>query len=232
MNKVILDNVPFDISLDQLLAKLHMDADDEGVDEVGELLKEARSIARPKGMYREAFIDSKGDDYVVVEGVKLTSRVLRVNLSEVYRIYPYAATCGRELEEWSESIYDPLWRYWADAIKEMALIPVVTALRKHLMDSYHLEKVSSMNPGSLEDWPIKEQGGLFTLLGDTKSAIGVELTDSFLMLPVKSVSGIWFPTQTNYENCQLCPREGCPGRRAPYDKELFSRKYEKTVIDN
>ncbi len=225
MNKVILDNIPFDISLDRLLEKLHMDAEDEGADEVGELLKEARRIARPKGMYVEAFIDSKGEDYVVVEGVKLTSRVLRVNLNDVYRIYPYAATCGTELEEWSKTINDPLQRYWADAIKEIALVPALETLRKHLMDSYHLEKVSSMNPGSLEDWPIKEQEGLFALLGDTKAAIGVELTDSFLMLPIKSVSGIWFPTETNYENCQLCPREGCPGRRAPYDKELYRRKY-------
>ena len=72
-----------------------------------------------------------------------------------------------------------------------------------------------MNPGPLKDWPLGEQRQLFFLFGDVKQAIGVELTESFLMYPVKSVSGIIFPTEVNYENCQLCPRENCPGRRAP-----------------
>jgi hypothetical protein len=40
------------------------------------------------------------------------------------------------------------------------------------------------------------------------------------MLPTKSVSGIFFPTETSYENCQLCPRENCPNRRAEYNKAL------------
>lgn len=45
------------------------------------------------------------------------------------------------------------------------------------------------------------------------------------MVPVKSVSGIFFPTEIKFESCQLCPREVCISRRAPYTP-LLVNKYE------
>jgi hypothetical protein len=83
-----------------------------------------------------------------------------------------------------------------------------------------------MNPGSLAEWPIGEQKLLFGLLGKVEELIGVQLTDSFLMLPIKTVSGIRFPKEGTYENCQLCPRQKCPGRKARYDEGLYQRKYQ------
>jgi hypothetical protein len=83
-----------------------------------------------------------------------------------------------------------------------------------------------MNPGSGEAsvWPLEEQRLLFTLLGGTQSVnqeIGVQLTPSYLMVPEMSVSGILFPSETNYTNCQLCQRPDCPGRRAHFDAHLW-----------
>ena len=85
--------------------------------------------------------------------------------------------------------------------------------------------MSAMNPGSLEDWPISEQRQLFSILGDVESLIGVRLTDSFLMLPIKSVSGVYFPKEITFQSCQLCPRERCQGRRAPYDEKLKGKYF-------
>ena len=55
--------------------------------------------------------------------------------------------------------------------------------------------------------------------------IGVRLTDSFVMLPMKSVSGVYFPTEHTFASCQLCPRDDCPGRSAPYDPKLWKERY-------
>ena len=41
-----------------------------------------------------------------------------------------------------------------------------------------------------------------------------------LMLPRKSVSGIYFPSEVSFFSCQLCPRDRCDGRKAPYDETL------------
>jgi hypothetical protein len=107
----------------------------------------------------------------------------------------------------------------------MALRVASTALHDHLVDRYQLGETSTMAPGSLGDWPLSEQRPLFELLGGPQTAVGVELMDSLLMVPHKSVSGIRFPTEEHFESCQLCPRDGCSGRRAPYDEELYARRY-------
>ena len=186
---------------------------------------DAQAIAKPKAVYKVAFIESKGEDYVVADGITLTSRVLRVNLEEVHRVFLYVATCGREMDEWSSSTDDMLESYWADKIKEMALRSARQMLTEHLQDRFRLGHMSRMNPGSLSDWPLKEQRKLFALLGNPKGAIGVELTENLIMIPLKSVSGISFPAEADFASCQLCPREKCPGRRAAYDETLYHRKY-------
>ena len=77
-----------------------------------------------------------------------------------------------------------------------------------------------MSPGSLADWPIEEQRPLFNILGDVDAAIGVKLSESLLMIPNKSLSGMYFPTEVRFFNCQLCPREQCPGRKAKYSEKM------------
>ena len=56
--------------------------------------------------------------------------------------------------------------------------------------------------------------------------MGVRLTDSFLMVPNKSVSGIFFPAEVTFTSCQLCQRGVCPGRRAPFDPKLHASYHE------
>jgi len=226
VKREVLDNIPFAIDQAQLFKALHMD---DGADERAEVLalaQEAAAIARPKALYRVAYIDSRGDDFAVINGVRLASRILAVNLEKVHRVFPYVATAGMELEQWADSKTDILERFWADAIMMQAVRRATLALSDHLQAVYQPGTLARMNPGSLKDWPLREQRPLFTIVGDVEDTIGVHLTDSFLMVPRKSVSGIQFPTDEAYENCQLCDREPCPGRRAPYDASLFERKYK------
>jgi hypothetical protein len=225
MSEVILDDISFQLELDSLMKKLHIGEGSSSAKKLERMADDAQAIAKPKVVYKVAFIESNGENHVVVDGITLTSRVLRVNLEEVHRVFPHVATCGREMDEWSSSIDDMLESYWADKIKEMALRSARQALDEHLQDRFRPGRMSRMNPGSLTDWPLKEQRKLFALLGDPKGAVGVELTHSLIMVPLKSVSGISFPAEADFASCQLCPREVCPGRRAPYDATLYDRKY-------
>jgi hypothetical protein len=76
-----------------------------------------------------------------------------------------------------------------------------------------------MNPGSadVEVWPIEQQAVLFRLLGDVETEIGVVLSDHMLMMPNKSVSGVFFPSHSGWVSCEACTRQGCVGRRAPFN---------------
>ena len=225
MDNIVLNDIPFQIDLGLLMKKLRVKKEQSYTDDVKRMADEAQAIARPKALCRVAYIESKDDGGVVIEGIQFTSRVLRVNLEQAHRVFPYVVTCGMELQEWADSIDDILRRFWAETINEMALRVAIQVLNKHVAEQYHPGRTAVMSPGSLGEWPIQAQRPLFALLGDPKDAIGVRLTDSLLMIPTKSVSGIRFPTEESFESCQLCPREGCPGRRAPYDKDLYDNKY-------
>ena len=223
----VLADIPFTLDFEAVLRRLRLAPDSADATQLRGMADHAQEIARPKAVYRLAYVDSKEPEAVVVDNVRLTSRVLRVNLEQAHRVVAYVATCGRELHEWSESIPDVFERYWADEIKAMALSCALAASDAHQGKQLELGKTSRMNPGSLEDWPLSQQGPLFEILGDVRSAVGVELTSSFLMVPNKSVSGLRFPTEASFENCQLCPREVCPGRRAPYDPKLYEQQYRQ-----
>lgn len=226
MQPIVLSDIPFEVDLAALRKRLHMDDESPLMTEVGRLAAEAQAVAHPRAIYGVAFIDDQGEDYVVVDGVRLTSRVLRVNLDQVHRVFPYVATCGMELQEWADAFDDPLLSYAAEALKEMALRAATKALHEHMHSRFALGKTAVMNPGSLPDWPLKQQRPLFALIGDVTAQVGVRLTETLLMIPTKSVSGIRFSNAEGYENCQLCPRLSCPGRRAPYDAALYERKYQ------
>jgi cobalamin-dependent methionine synthase-like protein len=231
MDAFILRDIPFRLSQKALMKKLRIKPGTHYADEFAHLADEAQAIARPKALYRTGFIEDRSDDSITIDSITFRSRVLAVNLETVNRVFAYVATCGTEIEEWSKAhTQDLLQSFWVDAMKEAVLRAAMPVLRKAIVTDHKLGRTSTMAPGSLGDWPIQQQKPLFEFLGTTEAMIGVRLTDSFLMLPPKSVSGIWFPTETRFESCQLCPRQRCPNRRSPYDSELFERRYEKAAV--
>jgi hypothetical protein len=198
----------------------------EGI--VQELIEIVRPVAKPKAIYKVSYVDNKSENSLYIDGVRFTSHVLRVNLDKVGRVFPYVATCGRELDKITIPSVDFMKYYWLDVIKEMVLHSAISYLTDYLTRNYALGQMSKMHPGSLEDWPITQQRELFSIFDNAEDLIGVKLTDKCLMLPVKSVSGIYFPTEVKFESCQLCPREVCSERRAPYDQDSVKKYREKT----
>ncbi|NLJ37297.1 MAG: vitamin B12 dependent methionine synthase [Candidatus Atribacteria bacterium] len=225
MEQRILENITFKVDRRKLFETYHIEEGSDDSKRIDHLIIEAEKIAKPKAIYKLSTIDEKTENTVFIDKMKFTSRVLRVNLDEVHRAFPFIVTCGMELEEWSLKITEMMEQFWVDSMKEQAVLQAYQAVQNELENRYHLGITSTMNPGSLEDWPVKEQVPLFSLFGDPKKLIGVTLTDSFLMVPIKSVSGIIFPTNGQFESCQLCPRKNCPGRRAPFDPGLGESKY-------
>ena len=219
----ILTNVAFELDVRTLLKTVHIEAGSEDAKDFEALLSEARAVARPKALYREAYVDARGNDTVTIDGVTFTSRALRANLDKAERVFPYIATCGNELDQINLASGDMLKQFWLDTIKATLLGFSASRLNEDLLRRYAPGKTSTMSPGAgdVTIWPIEQQRELFSLFGDVKELIGVELTDSFLMLPNKTVSGIRFPTEIDFRSCQVCHRENCPGRCAPFDEELW-----------
>jgi len=193
---------------------------DGDLSEIEPLVDVALTLIEPRALYKVRYIDEKLDDAVIVDGMRLTSRVLRKNLDQAERVFPFVITLGRKLGEKQTVSSDLLENFYLDTIGNVALNSARKQLRHHVKSKFAVEKISSMAPGSLADWPIEEQGPLFKLLGGVETSIGVQLTDSLLMLPAKSISGIFFPTAVSFVSCQLCPRKRCESRKAKYDAKL------------
>ena len=223
----IVRDIPWEFDLDAFLADAAIDADGELADEARRLALEAAPRLRPKAVYAALPVerlggaeggDGDGRWDVVIGGVTFRSEILRCNLEGVELVYPYVATCGAELEGFDLSPYDYLAFYWLDQIKQRAVGQASAWLHDRVSREAGIARLASMNPGSgnADVWPIEQQRELFALIGEATGEIGVNLTESFLMVPNKTVSGVFFPSETNYMNCKVCTRADCPNRRAPH----------------
>jgi len=226
----VLDSIPIRLDPEQVLKRLPLRNESKHIENsIQELIGVVCPVARPKAIYEVSYVENKDGDSLDISGISFTSRVLRVNLDKIERVFPYVATCGCEIEDISVPPDDLIKSYCLDIIKDIVLGSAISYLKDYLTANYALEQVSHMNPGSLDDWPVAQQKELFSIFGNVEELIGVKLADNFLMWPLKSVSGIYFPTQIKFESCQLCPREACSGRRAPYDPDLVGRYEERTL---
>jgi len=184
------------------------------------LLEVAKPLISAQAVYRVCYIEQKLEDAVIIDGVHFGSRVLRKNLEKVGRVFPYVITIGTGLEQKADASKDLLEKYYLDQIGNIALSKARKHLEDYLRSKFALDGLSYMSPGSLADWPIEEQQPLFSILKGVEASVGVRLTESLLMIPRKSVSGIYFTTKVTFYSCQLCPRQQCEGRKARFDENL------------
>lgn len=219
----VLQDMAFDLDVHGLMDHFHVVAGTDEAREFEELADRVTEVGAPMALYRECFVEDRGEDTVVIDGVTFTSRALRRNLDTVGRVFAFVATCGRPTEALEFPREDFVKNFWLDTMKGALLGSAVKALNEHLVARYRLDRTASMSPGSGDAtvWPIEQQKPLFALLGDVQEAIGVQLTDSCLMVPNKSVSGVRFATEKSFATCQVCHREACPSRRAPFDREVW-----------
>jgi len=184
------------------------------------LIERAQALIEAGAVYRVCYIEERLEDTIRIDGVYLKSKVLRRHLDQAERVFPFVLTIGGALEEEARACTDILEKYYLDSIGDTALASVRSYFEESLRSRYGLTTLSSMSPGSLEDWSIENQGSLFSILGDVEGAIGVRLKKSLVMTPFKSISGIYFPTEIPFYSCQLCTRERCPSRMAEYNEQL------------
>jgi hypothetical protein len=219
----ILNPIAVQVDLGAIKKSAHVPEGEEH--RLQSLISAAHSVMTAKAVYKVSYIDAKAEDSVIIGGVLFKSKVLRKHLDKVERVFPYVVTIGKGVEDLEKTSGDALEKYYLDLIGNAAVVKARDHLKSRLANRYGLGGLSYLGPGQLKDWPLEEQKPLFSLLGDVERAVGVTLSDSLLMIPRKSLSGIYFPTEIPFMACQLCPKESCPSRKARYDERL-AREYD------
>ncbi|MBN1298701.1 MAG: hypothetical protein JW997_03325 [Actinobacteria bacterium] len=192
-----------------------------------EMLEEKKEIClksiSPKAVYDSfEILEIKGDIVHFRNGSSFNgpnvSKILKG--SEVASIFicTLGADVDNEIKKVSES-GDSLSTIIMDAITTSILgllgEYMGKLIRKEGLRQSNWSSTCSYSPGQYK-WTIEEQKILFSMVDGSK--IGVKLNESFLMLPFKSISGVYgFGYEANIDKtrvaCDLCPREDCIGRR-------------------
>ncbi|KAA6335998.1 hypothetical protein EZS27_015814 [termite gut metagenome] len=152
---------------------------------------------------------------LLVEGTNFqTGKIIFHQLKHSEQVALFVCTAGVGIEKWSKQMMtnnDPLAGFIADimggVVVEAAIDKIQQSLSNDMKDK-GLKITNRYSPGYC-GWQTGEQHKLFALLPDT---LGIRLTESALMQPVKSVSGIigiGANVQFNPYTCRLCEATHC-----------------------
>lgn len=218
--KYIKLEVPFSPSYEKYCTLIRLDAYPEAEEAARTLFDETVKKLHPKSLITTEYIENRakeGSEVILQVGSSTFRGKVLSELDNVHRLFPYIASCGNEMETYDTASLDMLASFWLDTLKTMALGVARLHTVQYLKDTYGIEKVSSVNPGSgnVDIWPVQELGGIFDLL-DQGNPIGVRLTPSSLMVPNKTISGIFYESAYTFTSCKYCERENCPGRKEPF----------------
>jgi hypothetical protein len=192
METIIKGKINVKIDKDEILKQLHMEEDDEFTGEVLYFIEAAAKLAKPAGVFREVSIEANDNNSIIITGIRFESPTLCIKLKNVKKAFAFVVTSGVELYEWSNTIKDILENYWANMINQVIAISAQRELERMIKDEFKINHLNKISPGFVQDWSISEQSKLFELVEGATESIGIKLTKSSLMIPSKSLSGIFY----------------------------------------
>lgn len=142
----------------------------------------------------------------------------------------FIATAGTEYQQFIDDCADDILQtFIADAIGSVIAEACGDRMEETLQEQINKlnwNRTNRFSPGYC-GWHVKEQQKLFPLFNG-KTA-GVALTDSSLMMPIKSISGIiGLGPDVRYlqYTCGICTQENCYKRRKPARKATSGKQSE------
>jgi hypothetical protein len=178
---------------------------------------------RPKVLYTTRNIEKiEGGTLTLEGGVKLKSAKISKTLGKCDRITFFLATIGEQVDDVIETSLSEKKlsdAYIYDAIGSAAVEATVEEFQNK-MDSTIKKKnqrtTLRFSPGYC-DWKISEQKQVFSVLEN--DLINVDLSESYLMAPRKSVSGVFgigsrdLVDKDETNPCRICGMHTCVARR-------------------
>jgi len=162
-----------------------------------------------------------GDCVDIGDSVTLESKVISRLAKRCDRFAVFVLTIGDHLEEMVAYLAENglvLQATVLDAVGSGAAEELANLVEDRIRDivSYQDQNISRRFSPGYCDWDVSQQEMLFRILNDDTA--GVILTEEYLMLPRKSVSGIigiggYESEVEDYNPCRSCLKQDCPGRR-------------------
>ena len=177
----------------------------------------------------ESYDDISGG-YTIIESFKMNSDMKSITLNgtvlntdfiivkqlnNVKKVAVFACTAGSIISDLSQKCLQKdnvLEGYILDVLGSVVVEKAMDMIQKSLeldMLKHHLQITKRFSPGYC-GWDVAEQSKLFTMLPD--NFCNIKLTDSALMIPKKSISGIigiGKNVASDKYFCESCPKSEC-----------------------
>ena len=187
---------------------------------VTKCVERAQQFVRPSYSYVIGDIESVcGSQVMLEDGVTFQSNVLAQLLVRAEKAAVFVLTIGHHLEDKANQLARDglmLQATVLDAIGSQLTGRLADLVVDEIDDLARAQGFAisrRFSPGYC-DWDVSQQKMLFRVL--KSSCAGIELTDSCLMVPRKSLSGvigIGYDDVAKYNPCPACDRYCCVGRR-------------------
>lgn len=204
--------------------------DEDVLVEIDSVIARIKDILRPRYCYfvskgeldtAAGTLHAMGNSFDVG---RIISRQLRGSAAFAF----FVATAGEEFEQFQQRLgkeNDMVKVFVADSIGSIIAEKAADLMEESLqkcIDGYGWHHTNRFSPGYC-GWHVSQQQMLFPMFG-TDRPCGVRLTESSLMMPIKSVSGVigLGPEVRKLEySCGLCDFKDCYKRktRRPTDKQ-------------
>ncbi|HPG40831.1 MAG TPA: vitamin B12 dependent-methionine synthase activation domain-containing protein [bacterium] len=191
-------------------------------DMIDKIISESRRRMEPASGYK-IFNDLLAEpDYKTLHFGGLdfrTEKIITVQMKKAVAVAVFLCTIGPGMENWSRQLIDNgdyLKGYIVDAVASEAVEQAVEQTHNYLeaqMRELGLGITNRYSPGYC-NWPVAEQHLLFSLL--PPGYCGIRLTETALMIPIKSVSGIIGigpDVKRRGYACNLCDDKQCIYRK-------------------
>jgi hypothetical protein len=206
-----------DLTAERLAELCRVKPDSAAFAEIEEALPLINRYGAPRAIIRWANVDRIEGDATTIEGVTFRSRVVADKLRDTPRVFLSVITAGDGLERSGALAGDP----FLDVFNGALLFFISEYVVRYMKESFDFDGSSMLNPGSLPDWPIGNNFQLFRIIGNVDE-IGVSLNAAGYIKPWNSGSHIHF-SGNGYQNCSLCRKYDCIGRRAKFDRSEYLR---------
>ena len=135
----------------------------------------------------------------------------------------FLCTAGEDFTRMTNALNeqgDIMEAYLLDAIGSLTVENAIDKIQQHLRLSFipHKLKISNRYSPGYCNWPLTDQKALFKLIGENPT--GITLSDSCLMTPRKSVSGIigiGKSLKHHEYGCKICSNTTCMYRKVLND---------------
>lgn len=173
------------------------------------------------------------DGFIIADTFFKMDKIVTGQIKKSEKVALFVCSIGPGMEKWSKQFLingDPVMGYLVDCIASITVENVTDFLHDFIegeMIKNGLKTTNRYSPGYC-NWSVSEQHLLFSLL--PPNFCGITLTESALMIPIKSVSGIIGIGSRVKRKEYTCDR--CGVKDCTYRATRSSRVNKKSIREN